>query len=102
MAILSIGAPSGFEVLEEGVAATPFVKRTEVSGGRLNIYFDEVGGYITFIYLLVKCFSNLFGFCLSRGNVWYMLLSYTPFIKNKINYIVLFNLILYVPSTIFQ
>ena len=58
MAILSIGAPSGFEVLEEGVAATPFVKRTEVSGGRLNIYFDEVSSYFTFLYLLIKCFSK--------------------------------------------
>ena len=84
MAILSIGAPSGFEVLDEGVAATPFVKRTEVSGGRLNIYFDEVGGYITFIYLLVKCINPFVSAHPEGGNVWYMLLSYTAFIvKNR-------------------
>ena len=42
MAIMNIGVPSGFEAQKDGIEGRPFVKRAELSGGRLNIYFDEV------------------------------------------------------------
>lgn len=43
MAIMSVGAPSGFEPLKDGLEGNSLVKRLEVAGGRLNIYFDDVG-----------------------------------------------------------
>ena len=42
MAIMSVGVPSGFEPEKEGLESHSLVKRVEMAGGRLIIYFDEV------------------------------------------------------------
>ena len=49
MAIVDIGAVSGFEPQKDKVEMSPLIKRLEMPGNRLIIYFDEVGNsYNTF------------------------------------------------------
>ena len=49
MAIVDIGAVSGFEPQKDKVEMSPLIKRLEMPGNRLIIYFDEVGNsYKTF------------------------------------------------------
>ena len=42
MAIMRVGAPSGFEAQKEGLLGNPLVKKVETAGGQLIIYFDDV------------------------------------------------------------
>lgn len=42
MAIVDIGAVSGFEPQKDLVAPTPLMKRLEIKSNRLIIYFDGV------------------------------------------------------------
>ena len=42
MAIISIGAPSGFEAQKAGLEGNSLIKRLETAGGQLILYFDDV------------------------------------------------------------
>ena len=48
MAILDIGAISGFEPLKESVVSDITIKRREIENGRLILYFDKVTFTIIF------------------------------------------------------
>ena len=58
MAIMRIGAPSGFEAQKAGLEGNSLIKRLETAGGQLIIYFDDVR-LIIMLIPVQKCPINI-------------------------------------------